>query len=83
MKHLLVGDTTQRLGCMSGGVNDIKEHKWFKDDFSWDSIMTKAAKPPFIPIVKDEGDTENFSTYPDSPEPPELLSPADDPFKDW
>lgn len=64
-------------------MNDIKEHKWFKDDFSWEAIMSKSSKPPFLPVVKDEGDTENFSSYPDSPDPPEPLAPSEDPFKDW
>jgi len=40
-------------------------------------------KPPFLPVVKEDGDTENFSTYPDSPELPEPLAKEDDPFKDW
>jgi hypothetical protein len=46
---------------MAGGVQDIKDHKWFAEDFSWEAIMAKSAKPPFMPMVKDEGDTENFS----------------------
>lgn len=53
---------------MAGGVQDIKDHKWFKDDFSWDAIVNKTAKAPYVPIVKGDGDTENFSTYPDSPD---------------
>lgn len=71
VKHLLVADTSQRLGCMAGGTQDIKDHKWYKEEFSWDAIMGKSAKPPFVPVVKDDGDTENFSTYPDSPDLPE------------
>jgi len=45
--------------------------------------MSKTAKAPFVPVVKDEGDTENFSTYPDSPDVPEPLAKDEDPFKDW
>lgn len=28
---LLQKDVTHRLGCMIGGVNEIKDHKWFED----------------------------------------------------
>ncbi len=61
----------------------MKEHKWFLEDFSWEAVKEKSAKPPFVPVVKDEGDTENFSQYPDSPELPEPLTKDEDPFKDW
>ena len=37
---------------MAGGVQDIKDHKWFKDDFSWDEIANKTAKAPYVPVVK-------------------------------
>jgi len=30
VKHLLVADVTQRYGCMKKGVNDIKNHRFFK-----------------------------------------------------
>lgn len=68
---------------MAGGVQDIKDHKWFKDNFSWDEIANKTAKAPYVPVVKSDGDTENFSTYPDSPELPQALGADEDPFKDW
>jgi len=83
IKHLLVADTTQRFGCMKDGVKDIKEHKWFEDDFCWDDIDKETATPPYIPTVKEDGDTENFSAYPDSPEEPESIAAEDDPFKEW
>jgi superfamily I DNA/RNA helicase len=37
----------------------------------------------YIPEIKDEGDTSNFSEYPDSPEPSPSVSKDEDPFKDW
>lgn len=58
---------------MAGGAQDIKDHKWFKDDFSWEAIEKKTAKAPYVPLIKHDGDTENFSTYPDSPDLPEAL----------
>lgn len=83
VKHLLVADTTKRFGCMKDGIKDIKEHKWFSEDFSWEAIEQKTATPVYIPTVKDKGDTENFSSYPDSPELPPFVSEEEDPFKSW
>lgn len=80
---MLVADTTKRLGCMKDGAAGIKEHKWFTDDFSWATIEGKSAKPFYVPKVKDPGDTDNFSSYPDSPEDPVPVLPEDDPFVEW
>jgi hypothetical protein len=30
IRKLLERDRTRRLGCMANGVNNIKEHRWFK-----------------------------------------------------
>ena len=38
IRKLLERDRTRRLGCMSGGVNDIKQHRWFKQ-ISWTNII--------------------------------------------
>lgn len=37
IRKLLERDRTRRLGCMSGGVNDIKVHRWFKH-ISWADV---------------------------------------------
>lgn len=68
---------------MKDGVKDIKDHKWFTTDFDWGAIEKETATPPYIPTVKDPGDTANFSEYPDSPEEPSAVASEDDPFKDW
>jgi len=83
IKHLLVADTTKRLGCMKDGSQGIKDHKWFDDEFSWDAIEGKSATPYYIPKVNDPGDTDNFSSYPDSPESPVAVKTEDDPFAEW
>ena len=31
IKHLLDPDVTKRYGCLKDGVNDIKNHRWFKN----------------------------------------------------
>ena len=40
---------SRRLG-FTGGVNDLKNHIWFKD-FDWDALLNKTLKAPFIPIT--------------------------------
>ena len=38
---------SRRLG-FTGGVNELKNHIWFKD-FDWDALFNKTLKAPFIP----------------------------------
>ena len=38
---------SKRLGFI-GGINDLKNHSWFKD-FEWDALFNKTLKAPFIP----------------------------------
>ena len=38
---------SKRLG-FTGGVNDLKNHIWFKD-FDWDALYNKTLRAPFIP----------------------------------
>jgi len=82
VKHLLVADLTKRYGNLKGGATDIKEHRWF-NMFDWKSLLQKRMQPPYIPEVKSEGDTTNFTQYPDSPELPKAIKQADDPFTNW
>ena len=82
VKHLLVADLGKRYGNLKGGVNDIKEHRWF-NDFDWKKLLQKSLKPPFIPRIKSDGDTSNYSQYPDSPDLPKMLKQNEDPFLNW
>ena len=82
VKHLLVADLTKRYGNLKGGANDIKEHRWFSG-FDWKALQAKKMQPPYIPEVKSEGDTTNFTQYPDSPELPKPIKSSDDPFLNW
>ena len=82
VKHLLVADLTKRYGNLKGGANDIKEHRWFSG-FDWKTLYQKRMQPPYIPEVKGEGDTSNFTQYPDSPDLPKAIKASDDPFINW
>jgi hypothetical protein len=55
-----------RLGCLKAGVVDIKEHKWFKDNFSWDSISSRSTPVPYLPPVRALDDTSMFDKYPEA-----------------
>ena len=46
-------------------------------------IAEKEVPVEHIPEIRDDGDTSNFSEYPDLPEPSPPVSKDDDPFKDW
>lgn len=83
VKHLLVADTSKRYGWLKGGVSDIKNHKWFREDWDWIALAEKEIPAEYIPDIKDDGDTSNFSEYPDSPEPSPAVDESEDPFKDW
>lgn len=82
VKHLLVADLGKRYGNLKNGVNDIKEHRWF-NGLDWKVALKRGLKPSFIPKVASEGDTSNYSEYPDSPELPKPLKPSEDPFLKW
>lgn len=82
VKHLLVADLGKRYGNLKGGVNDIKEHRWY-NSFDWNKLLHKELKSPWVPKIKNEGDTSNYSQYPDSPDLPKALKTNEDPFLNW
>jgi len=51
IKHLLQGDLSKRYGNLKGGVKDIKEHRFFKG-LSWDDLLGKKIKAPYLPPLK-------------------------------
>ena len=65
IKKLLVADLTRRYGCLKGGAQDIKMHKWFIG-FDWEGLYNRELTAPFIPIASCATDTSNFDPYPDS-----------------
>lgn len=67
IKRLLVHDRTKRIGCLKGGSEDLKKHKWFKG-LDWDLLLNRSIKPPFEPNVKAADDTSMFDRYPESTE---------------
>jgi len=82
VKKLLTADLGKRYGNLKNGVDDIKQHKWFKD-LSWEDLLEKKMQAPFKPQVQGENDTSNFDDYPDSDESPPEVKPNQDPFVNW
>lgn len=82
IKHLLDEDTTKRYGCLKDGVSDIIQHRWFKG-FDWEGLLYKKIDAPYVPQVKDEMDTTNYSKYPDTDSEIIELKPDEDPFLEW
>merc|ERR1712183_773926 len=53
VKKLLTADLGKRYGNLKNGVDDIKQHKWFKD-IDWAALLQKKLPAPFKPQVKDK-----------------------------
>ena len=83
VKHLLVQDLSKRYGNLKGGVNDIKNHRFFKN-LDWNAIIQYKIKPTYVPKVSGNGDVGNFSNYDDDSDmKAPMIKPNEDPFIDW
>ena len=82
VKHLLVADLTKRYGNMKGGVNDIKNHRFFSG-FDWIRLVQKSLTMPYVPTIRSPNDSSNFSQYPDSATQSPPVKRGDDPFIEW
>lgn len=65
IKKFLVADLTKRYGCLKGGADDVKKHKWFQQ-WDWEALVSKKIASPIVPIVAGDNDTSNFDPYPES-----------------
>jgi hypothetical protein len=57
IQKLLTKEASQRLG--HGGAGEIKSHPWF-ERINFKLLENKKLRPPFVPILKSETDTDNF-----------------------
>jgi len=56
---ILQTDTSKRYGCLKGGPNDIKNHRWFSN-LGWEAIYHQTVRPPYVPEVRGPNDTRHF-----------------------
>lgn len=69
-------DISKRLGCQSGGTDDIKGNEWFQG-VDWNLVKFKRIQPPWIPELTSTDDMQYFDNYPDSDGENETLDNAE------
>ncbi|KAK5985232.1 cGMP-dependent protein kinase [Trichostrongylus colubriformis] len=80
VKKLCRDNPGERLGSGSGGVNDIRKHRWFMG-FDWEGLRSRVLKAPILPKVSNPADVTNFDNYPpDQDVPPDEFSGWDEGF---
>eukprot|EP00753_Platysulcus_tardus_P015038 PLAT4733.1.p1 GENE.PLAT4733.1~~PLAT4733.1.p1 ORF type:complete len:331 (-),score=112.14 PLAT4733.1:328-1320(-) len=83
IKKLLTSDLTKRYGCLKGGAEDVKRHKWFSG-LDLLALFNRTSAAPIVPKVSGDTDTTNFDPYPDSVEDAPLpVYSGKDPFADF
>lgn len=84
IKHLLEADLSKRYGNMKSGVNDIKNHRLFKD-IEFTKILNMEMKPPYVPKVTSSSDIRNFliEEYVDLDVSAPVVEMEDDLFINW
>ncbi len=80
IKHLLDRDTSRRYGNLKNGVDDIKNHPFFRS-MNWDKLLKQEITADFIPKIKPDNELKYFDFYPDSDEKVETIPNKDDPFQ--
>ena len=87
IQRLIVRRQANRLGCLSRGDCDVRDHMWF-NIIDVDRLLRKQIPPPWTPRIKDPLDATHFDSYrhlenePPSTKPP--LSPSQQlQFKDF
>jgi len=76
IRKLLQPDLSKRYGNLKGGVEDIKNHKWFAG-VNWEHVKNKLIIPPYIPRCRYDGDTSHFDQYPEDYEPYDIQKEED------
>ena len=52
----------KRLGCGPGGIQEIKNHRWFSR-ISWEALTNKQLPAPILPRLASLLDTSNFDAF--------------------
>lgn len=62
IQRLIVRRQANRLGCLSRGDMDVRDHMWFSI-IDVDKLLKKQIPPPWIPRIKDPLDATHFDSY--------------------
>ena len=65
ISKLLVHKQTARLGNLSRGHRDVKDHTWF-NDIDFKKLVRKELPGPWVPFIKDPFDASHFDDYRES-----------------
>jgi len=60
VKGLCRKDPSQRLPMQKGGIENLRQHAWYKG-FDWIAMKDLTLKAPYKPVVKGKKDIANFS----------------------
>ena len=82
IKHLCEPDLSKRYGNLKNGVNDIKNHAFFKN-LSWEKLLKGELEAPYTPEIKENNVLSNYNVYPDSNTEVPAVKIENDPFADW
>jgi CRP-like cAMP-binding protein/tRNA A-37 threonylcarbamoyl transferase component Bud32 len=62
IQRLIVRRQANRLGCLSRGDCDVRDHMWFSI-IDTDRLLRKQIPPPWTPRIKDPLDATHFDSY--------------------
>lgn len=62
IKALLKRVPNERLPMKAGGVNNLKDHKWYSENkLDWEKALNQDYPCPYKPVVKSKIDIANFT----------------------
>ncbi|XP_063986229.1 serine/threonine-protein kinase N isoform X2 [Diachasmimorpha longicaudata] len=76
MRRLLRKNPDRRLGSSERDAEDVKKQAFFRH-ISWEDLLLRRVKPPFVPVIHSVEDVSNFDEEFTSEKP--HLTPAKDP----
>ena len=59
VRGFLKWESLNRLGCLTDGASDVKQHPFFAVE-DWEALLAQTRPPPFVPTLSDPTDTRNF-----------------------
>lgn len=59
IRNILQADISRRYGCLKNGIDDIKNHIWFRT-INWQLVLSRKHTPPIKPTFEDPEDVSYF-----------------------